>query len=102
MQADLERKICLLEKELQDAKDELSKLVTCIHNWDIAISDPEEIQTEVRNAGVQEINTAWAAPKEVVVMQSNVRQRWSRTCMNCGEKQYTYETRAIKFEPLFR
>ena len=102
MQADLENRILLLEKELGEARAELLKLSSCVHEWGRVVFDPEIIQLEVRNPGIEEISTTLHAPKAVVVTTPETKQRWSRTCMNCGVKEYTYETRAIKFEPLFR
>jgi hypothetical protein len=99
---ELERKILLLEKELQEARVELSRLLSCVHEWGQVVFDPEIIQLELRNPGIEEVGTALRAPKAVVVTTPETKQRWSRTCMNCGVKEYTCETRAIKWEPLFR
>lgn len=99
---ELSKQIDSLEKQLQDYKVELSKLLSCIHEWGEVVFDPEVLQVEVRNPGIQELSTTLAAQRPVVVTRPETKQRWSRTCIRCGEKEYTYETKAVKFEPFFR
>jgi len=99
---ELKNQIALLEKQLNDAQIELSKLLSCIHQWGEAVIDPEISYTEIRNPGIEEMGTTLTAPKPVIVTKFETKQRWSRTCLRCGEKEYTYEIRAVKFEPLFK
>lgn len=97
---ELESEISRLQKLLDKSKIELDMLRrNCNHKWSNAVYDPETVYkfqtTHCEMHGGIPILQGYERPVQ--------KDRWSKTCENCGEKEYTYEQKPIivGYEPSF-
>ena len=88
-----------LEKELKEAKTRQSNLErNCNHQWEEVKYDPEKYMEEYCT-GEYDIQGIHMWPK--TSFKESYKQRWSRKCNKCGKIEYTYEQKAVKYEPKF-
>ena len=88
-----------LEQQLREAKsiqDSLER--NCSHQWSEVKSDPEKFREEYLT-GEYETQGIHMWPK--TSFKDSYKNRWSRTCKKCGKTEYTYEQKAVKYEPKF-
>lgn len=88
-----------LEKQLAAKKDEQArKEANCNHDWDDVKYDPEKYRKEI-------VGDSYTQGSHVYFNSSFVdatRDRWRRTCKNCGRIEYTYEQKPVAYAPDFK
>lgn len=95
---ELRNNIEKLTKELVAKKKQLlEQEKNCKHIWGEIINDPET----VKEAVYSHLEGHGSDPYPVYNYYDKQKQRWSRTCKNCGKKEYTYELQPTKYEPKF-
>lgn len=88
-----------LERELRQRRSRLqNKQASCSHEWTEVKYDPEDILVqyctgEYEGRGVDR----W--PK--TAYRKDKKDRWSRTCKNCGKVEYGYKKDVVKRELSF-
>jgi len=88
-----------LEQQLKDAKtNQENSERNCSHQWNEVKYDPEKFREEYLT-GEYETQGIHMWPK--TSFRNASKQRWSRTCKKCGKTEYTYEQKAVKYEPKF-
>lgn len=89
-----------MEIELETLKREqrISEM-TCHHSWSNVKYDPEKY----RESHFSHYEPHGSDPYPVYVDSDTIstKDRWSRTCSKCGKVEYTYEQKAVKYEPKF-
>ena len=68
------------------------------HFWSDPISDPEPY---VEATGFKMVAQGSDVYPEATGYHETTRARWSRTCVKCGKKDYTYQTKPSAFVPNF-
>jgi len=88
-----------LEQQLKDAKINQANLEqNCNHQWSEVKYNPEKFREEYLT-GEYETQGVHMLPKSS--FRDAYKQRWSRNCKKCGKTEYTYEQKAVKYEPKF-
>lgn len=88
-----------LRKELLEKEGAQRNLESnCVHKWDETEYDAEEYQEAVYS----HLEGHGSDPTPVYNYHTAKKDRWSRTCIKCGKKEYTYTKKAVKYEPDFR
>jgi len=88
-----------LEQQLREAKSNQDSLErNCNHQWSEVKSDPEKFREEYLT-GEYETQGVHMWPKSS--FRDSYKNRWSRICKKCGKIEYTYEQKAVKYEPKF-
>lgn len=91
-------------ERLEELKKEISKyeksIRDCKHSFNKPIYDPESVMEgygSVQDGGGSDPHWGFEGYKEVT------KDRWSRECEICGEKQYTYKREPVitSYEPKF-
>lgn len=87
--------------EIESLKSRIEELLNqqdrCQHDWGSSKSDPEKY----REAHYSHLEGHGSDPYPVYTYTTAYKPRWSRECLKCGKKQYTYEQRATASEPYF-
>jgi len=88
-----------LRRELQEAESrQISLEKTCKHQWDEVKYNPEKFM-EQYYTGEYDIQGIHMWPK--TSFRESHKDRWSRQCKRCGKIEYTYQQKAVKYEPKF-
>jgi len=88
----------MLKKEYEQKLAALrNKQNNCNHTWGETKYDPEIIQEPRYEMKFQGSDCY----HEVVGYTECKKDRWSRTCVNCGKVEYTYTQKPIQYAPDF-
>ena len=93
-----QQEIARLENEIRQRKDNLQRNQSnCCHVWDPTKYDPENYQ----DAHFSHYEGHGSDPHAVYNYVTKQKPRWSRYCRKCEKTEYTYEQKAVKYEPKF-
>ena len=88
-----------LKKEYEEKLSALRREQSnCNHIWDEPIYDPEITKEPCEWETVRQGVDYWCTPTAYKEVK---KDRWSRTCKNCGKVEYTKETIIVKTAPKF-
>ena len=83
----------LQEELLQKIKESKERMNRCIHVFEDSKYDPEDIMVQDDRAGYEEHGVdRWP----IMSFHKETKNRWSRECIHCGKKEYTYEQEVVE------
>lgn len=89
-----------LERQLQEAKNAQKKLESsCHHQWEEPKYDPKYEDNYVFKGYTG--HGSDPTPVYDTIKDDKKSDRWSRSCLRCGKKEYTTQTEAVKTKPKF-
>ena len=84
------------KQKIEQLKKEVSQLekqiANCHHEYAKAIYDPEQVRESYGYKIVGQGSDVWSEPEGY---RDVTKERWSRECIHCGKKQYTYDQEPI-------
>ena len=88
-----------LETQARSLREQIEREVrTCHHNWGQTKYDPESYQEAVYS----HLEAHGSDPTPIYNYVPAKRDRWSRTCLNCGLVQYTNKMAPANYVPDFK
>ena len=89
-----------IERLKKQIESEQRKINSCNHSFKAAVYNPETVREPYGSHLVNQGSDVWCEPDGYRDVEKN---RWTKTCINCGFSVHTYKTQPIVvgYEPKF-